>query len=266
MIIKEYRIILPLTVEEYQIAQLYMVAKKSKENTKDGEGIEILTNEPYEDAKSKGQYTHKVIYLAKDSLPRFASMILPASALQVHEKAWNAFPYCKTEYSCPFFGDKLVLSLESMHKEGKGEIENALSCDADTLKNRTVDFIDISNDPIDSKDYKESEDPSKFKSEKTGRGPLVGPNWKDTITPSMTCYKLCRVEFRYWGLQTKVENFIHKTGVRDVLLKAHKALFCWIDEWYGLTIDDIRKIEQDTKDQLKKALDEQKQQQQKSEK
>ena len=34
MLIKEYRIPLPLTVEEYRIAQLYMIAKKSREETK----------------------------------------------------------------------------------------------------------------------------------------------------------------------------------------------------------------------------------------
>ena len=34
MLIKEYRIPLPMTVEEYKIAQLYMIAKKSREETK----------------------------------------------------------------------------------------------------------------------------------------------------------------------------------------------------------------------------------------
>ena len=34
MLIKEYRIPLPLTVEEYRIAQLYMIAKKSSQESK----------------------------------------------------------------------------------------------------------------------------------------------------------------------------------------------------------------------------------------
>ena len=34
MLIKEYRIPLPMTVEEYRIAQLFMIAKKSREETK----------------------------------------------------------------------------------------------------------------------------------------------------------------------------------------------------------------------------------------
>ena len=33
MLVKEYRIPLPITVEEYRIAQLYMIAKKSREES-----------------------------------------------------------------------------------------------------------------------------------------------------------------------------------------------------------------------------------------
>ena len=38
MLIKEYRVILPMTVEEYNIAQLYAVAEASKNETGGGEG------------------------------------------------------------------------------------------------------------------------------------------------------------------------------------------------------------------------------------
>lgn len=45
------------------------------------------------------------------------------------------------------------------------------------MKIREVVPIDISNDPVKTADYKPDEDPTKFKSEKTGRGPLIGPEW-----------------------------------------------------------------------------------------
>ena len=41
MLIKEYRIPLPLTVEEYRIAQLYMIAKKSKQESKGADSGKI---------------------------------------------------------------------------------------------------------------------------------------------------------------------------------------------------------------------------------
>jgi hypothetical protein len=30
----------------------------------------------------------------------------------------------------------------------------------------------------------------------------------------------------------------------------NRKLFCWTDKWYGLTIDDIRQIEEETKKDL----------------
>lgn len=75
---------------------------------------------------------------------------------------------------------------------------------SEKLKQRDVVFIDIANDPIATGDFKETEDPTKFKSQKTGRGPLVGPDWKDKVNPVMTCYKLVTVEFKWFGLQVSI--------------------------------------------------------------
>ena len=70
MIIKEYRVTLPMTVDEYQVAQLYSVAEASKNETGGGEGVEVLKNEPYENVPllngkfTSGQYTYKIYHLA----------------------------------------------------------------------------------------------------------------------------------------------------------------------------------------------------------
>jgi hypothetical protein len=120
---------------------------------------------------------------------------------------------------------------------------------ADKLRQREVVHIDIANDPISSSDYKEKEDPTKFKSEKTGRGPLVGPNWKATVQPVMTCYKLVTVEFKWFGLQNRVESFIQKSE-RRLFTNFHRQVFCWMDLWHGLTMEDIRAIEDRTQEEL----------------
>ncbi|KAL0994971.1 hypothetical protein UPYG_G00130120 [Umbra pygmaea] len=96
MLIKEFRVILPISVEEYQVGQLYSVAEASKNETGGGEGVEVLKNEPYEKDGEKGQYTHKIYHL-QSKVPSFVRMLAPASALNIHEKAWNAYPYCRTE-------------------------------------------------------------------------------------------------------------------------------------------------------------------------
>ena len=32
----------------------------------------------------------------------------------------------------------------------------------------------------------------------------------------------------------------------------HRQVFCWIDEWYGLTMEDIRRLEEEAKNDLDK--------------
>ena len=38
--------------------------------------------------------------------------------------------------------------------------------------------------------------------------------FQKSVDPVMTAYKLVTVQFKWWGLQTKVENFIHTTQKR----------------------------------------------------
>lgn len=80
------------------------------------------------------------------------------------------------------------------------------------LKKREVIYIDIANDPIPASDYKLEEDPTKFLSKKTGRGLLL-PNWRDTTQYYMTAYKLCSVEFKWFGLSSKVEKYIQNVNI-----------------------------------------------------
>lgn len=124
----------------------------------------------------------------------------------------------------------------------------------DKLKIREVVHIDIANDPVANADYKEDEDPTKFKSVKTSRGPLVGKDWKNNVQPVMTCYKLVTCEFKWFGLQNRVENFIQKAE-RRLFTNFHRQVFCWIDRWYGLTMEDIRAIEERTKEELDRVKD-----------
>jgi hypothetical protein len=95
--VQEYRIVLPFTVEEYKIAQLYMVAKYSASESSgdDGDGVEVLKNEPFEDHDRRGQYTHKIYHLAS-KLPSWLVSLVPKKALMLEEEAWNAYPQCTT--------------------------------------------------------------------------------------------------------------------------------------------------------------------------
>jgi len=257
MLIKEFRVILPLTVEEYQVAQLYSVAEASKNETGGGEGIEVQKNEPFDNYPllggkyNKGQYTYKIYHL-KSKVPAFIRLLAPEGSMEIHEEAWNAYPYCRTVITNPgYMKESFCIAVETLHAPGGGELENAHELNGDKLKQREVIVIDVANDPVKPNDYKPDEDPTKFKSEKTGRGPLVGQQWWKKVDPVMTCYKLVTCEFKWFGLQSRVEKFILDTE-RRLFTNFHRQLFCWMDKWHGMTMEDIRRLEDKTKEELDK--------------
>ena len=252
--IVEYRIPMPLSVDEFKIAQLYMVAKASRENTGGGEGVEVLKNEPYDNTdghmgtsehsgvevpKNKGQYTLKKYYLAS-RVPGFLAAIMPADSLVLIEEAWNAYPHCLTVMTNGYFDKKKFrIRIESQHLPDRGDTENALGASADALRERTVVPLDIAS-PVDESNYVEAEDPTKFRSAKTERGGLVAGEWAAAHEPVMTMYKLVTIDFKYWGLQTKTERMIADQQ-RALLHVTMRQAFCLIDEWHGLTMEDIRR-------------------------
>ncbi|XP_018520419.1 cytoplasmic phosphatidylinositol transfer protein 1 [Lates calcarifer] len=238
MLLKEYRICMPLTVEEYRIGQLYMISKHSHEQSDRGEGVEVVQNEPYEDpTHGQGQFTEKRVYL-NSKLPSWARAVVP-KIFYVTEKAWNYYPYTITEYTCSFL-PKFSIHIETKYEDNKGCNDNIFDTELKEQE-REVCFIDIAYDEIPERYYKESEDLRYFKSEKTSRG-ILQEGWRDTQDPIMCSYKLVTVKFEVWGLQTRVEQFVHKV-VRDVLLLGHRQAFAWVDEWIDMTMDEVREFE-----------------------
>ncbi|XP_058644572.1 membrane-associated phosphatidylinositol transfer protein 2 isoform X3 [Onychostoma macrolepis] len=251
MLIKEYRIPMPMSVEEYRIAQLYMIQKKSREESEgEGSGVEILENRPYRDGPGgSGQYTHKVYHIGQH-IPSWFRSILPKAALRVEEESWNAYPYTRTRYTCPFV-EKFSIDIETYYKPDTGCQNDVFNMSSAEKRQRDIDPIDIVNEFIAPHEYLAEEDPKLYKSYKTQRGPL-SDDWISEINnnpgkmPVMCAYKLCKVEFRYWGMQSKIERFIHDVGLRKVMVRAHRQAWCWQDEWYGLTMEDIRQLELET--------------------
>ncbi|XP_067253499.1 membrane-associated phosphatidylinositol transfer protein 2 isoform X3 [Chanodichthys erythropterus] len=173
MLIKEYRIPMPMSVEEYRIAQLYMIQKKSREESEgEGSGVEILENRPYTDGPGgTGQYTHKVYHIGQH-IPSWFRSILPKAALRVEEESWNAYPYTRTRYTCPFV-EKFSIDIETYYKPDTGNQNDVFSMSSAEKRQRDI-------------------------------------------------------------------------GLRKVMVRAHRQAWCWQDEWYGLTMEDIRQLELET--------------------
>ncbi|KAG5330419.1 PITC1 protein, partial [Acromyrmex charruanus] len=273
---KEYRICMPLTTEEYRIGQLYMIARHSHEQSDNDEGVEVVENTVCEDpVHGKGQYTEKRIHLSS-KLPYWIQSILPR-IFYVTEKAWNYYPFTITVmfsmnivikfyiileflfFQCSFM-PKFHIAINTRYENNNGSTENCLELSPMELIHREVDFVDIAYDELSAKHYKEEEDPKYFQSKRTGRGPLV-EGWRDTTQPIMCSYKLVHASFEVWGMQTRVEDFIHRC-IRDILVLGHRQAFAWIDEWYDMNLENVRQYEQkmqtetNEKVRLKNQLDE----------
>jgi hypothetical protein len=131
------------------------------------------------------------------SISGWLKALLPKSAFIVEEKAWNAYPYTRTRYTCPFI-EKFSLDIETVYREDCGDIENVFKLSKSELNDRAVgnfqpeitsrpyinpfdafslfliaDLIDVVKDQLPTaSDYVKEEDPCVYISRKTGRGPL----------------------------------------------------------------------------------------------
>lgn len=235
---------MPLSLEEYRVGQMYMIAKMQLENTSRSEGVEVRANRAFEKDEEfgEGQYTHKVYHL-QSKVPAWVQALAPLGALTMEEHAWNSFPVSKTVLKCPYFSS-LEITMETVHLPDRGETENAKKLSEEKLKLRKVDFINIAQDKKDYWSYMiggSAADPRSFHAEKANRGPLE-PGWQDSITPVMTCYKLVTVDAPYWGYGYRLEQAI-LAATRALFLDSHQRLFGWIDDWWGLSIADLRNME-----------------------
>lgn len=63
--------------------------------------------------------------------------ILPKSALRVEEEAWNAYPYTKTIFRCPFI-EKFSITIQTVYHPDGGTQENVFGLSQSQLGERVV--------------------------------------------------------------------------------------------------------------------------------
>ena len=258
----EFRIILPMAIEKYQTGHLYMCARRTKDTRVSGEGIEILENKPFTEDGKTGQFTHKVMHF-KSKVPAFVRWSVEDRYLHLHEKSYNTFPSFHTVYEMPGKTDEFTLVVDSHHvtyDKDKGCPDNLLDLSEEDLKQRKVVYLDIVNGK-----------PNPEKREWNMRGfscpeagietPLTAPlkfrdenqppEWVSNYNgPLMVCVKVVRFSFIWEGLQKAVEKLAVMV-FHNIFLDTHRALMSWARDWYPLSLDQIREIEQKIVDQQK---------------
>ncbi|KAL3113236.1 hypothetical protein niasHT_018390 [Heterodera trifolii] len=265
MLTREFRIVMPLTTEEYQIAQMFLMDEQSRQldeivGDKEVRVQVVRDNEPFEGQNlcngrfTSGHFSHKIYHFNSKTLPSLLRRLLPKGLMTVHEQTWNAFPYRKTDLTNPdFMKDNFLIRMETMLLSDRGTAKNAFGLTKDALNEcKKMVRIDIANDTefLNADDIHEDFRPSTFRSVCTGRGPLT-EQWQTNCEPFMCAYKMVTVKFKWLGFQTVVESFMQKQFPR-LFCQFNRDLFCSMDRWYALTLTPIRLIE----DEAQQALDE----------
>jgi hypothetical protein len=59
----------------------------------------------------------------------------------------------------------------------------------------------------------------------------------------MVAVKVVKLKFKWKGLQNIVEKYALNTVFPGTFLDSHRAMFSWSREWFPLTLQDIRRME-----------------------
>lgn len=234
MKVVEFRIALPLGMDEFHRCLLYMVTKASIHEMENGSGIEIFKNEPYERDGIIGRFTDKRFHLAKN-LPSWLQSILGQDLTVLSEQSWNTFPYTLTKYS----NKKLTtfeFSVETKSIDNLETLDNALDLNSKDLSRRKIVNIDLT-EFSKSKLYDASIDVTLSQSELTDILPLK-PGWmKEPGRAGVISYKVVKLDIPYFGfLASKIENFV-VSFIQDKLMVHLSSALCSIDEWYNSDIE-----------------------------
>jgi len=211
-----------------------------------GAGVEVIENRPVDHPEwGPGQYTRKRFHIEK-RVPSWLRYLLPKSGSAICEESYNCFPYTHTTVTFPLFA-KFKITIQTWHVDDRGQQENIHKLDGKMLKKREVEYVDIAAKRPDQALYSNESDINTFVSKETGRGPLQEGWLKrvDAKTPVMCAYKLVTIEFPYFGLTKRVEGFLEGYE-RNLFYTATRQLFCWIDEYFGMSMADIEEYENAT--------------------
>ncbi|XP_067882756.1 cytoplasmic phosphatidylinositol transfer protein 1-like, partial [Heterodontus francisci] len=173
-------------------------------------------------------------------LPHWVRTFIP-NIFYITEKSWNYYPYTLTEYTCSFL-PKFSVRIKTQFEDNNGCNNNVFN--REPTPSEQVSYVDILSDEFPQRYYKESEDPRTFRSVKTSRGPLFD-GWRESHKPIMCSYKLVTVKFEMYGLQSRVEQLVHK-NIREILLVGHRQAFAWIDEWFDMSVENVREYERES--------------------
>jgi hypothetical protein len=258
MLLIEYRIKLPILFDQYQIAYLHTTMDMSKQYTKLSEGVEVLENTHCDSASFPHQKpsSRKAIVKVQRTLKRYyipdsITTKIGLNSVVLRESSFNVFPNFKTTMTVESAGGSVLngeVMIDTLCKKGDdvSNKDNVFRLPQGILDKRAVVDIDIVTDALPADLVNDYEDPKKVLG--------LTDDWQNSLIPkrSMVVYKLVFIKMtrdptRKEAISALVMNNLHK-----MFNVFHRKLVCSQDRWKGLNMEDIRIMEDNTKDLLDK--------------
>jgi hypothetical protein len=270
----EFRVLLPISCEEYRTGQLYCIGKASLDETKKAkgkEGVDIVENYAYESSnftKTSGKenennnkldlnsneikkyemrYTYKIFNMVNKMPEMMQKWFKGSDKGKMHEVCWNEFPFSKTVITNPdYMKDNFECVVETEHRDmDAGEIKNIHNSSESDWSNTNVVYVHLDTKTTNDKAQSNYEIENPFTKVST-KHPDILPldkDWRNKIIKSgnhryMCIYKLVTVKFKWWGLQSIMEKVM--LNEQEKMIRAfHRYILCEIDSWSGMTSEDL---------------------------
>jgi len=265
MVVLEWQFVLPYSLEEFHRGYRYLIARQAYEtaqNSKNSEKFTPLERKPFSELPSRVlkdglladrvnvvRETKVVRYYGRNEvdlgqrLPSWVRFLFPRRAFIVYQEFWNAFPYTFARYTSAWLPEQVECFIETFHVPGVKLLDRSVF-----MEGARPVLLDISTPPPAAGSHGVFHgDPRTAISKVAKRGPLVGPNWWEKPLPhgcpTMTVYKraVCNIHFvPRWVGRSKVEDIVLE-NIQDVTLHAFRNMFCWLDDWYPQSPEEIEK-------------------------
>lgn len=242
--------ILPIDFEHFERAELYSTIRRMKEESSGNEGVEFLDNSSYEKDGKTCLHSNRM-YHFYSRFPAFIRWMLPKSIADFKEECWIEQPYSKCEYSLPYLGKRVAITLESKTCPINNIDDipnNQFDLTEDELKDRHIRYPDITADYPKAKSdlvvngYEHADVGCAILPEKTHKHDEKNPpKWINEYPGKLICVtRLIKCNINIFGLR-KAENYVAGTAMPEQIVATGRAMVVWSREWNNLSLDDIIK-------------------------
>ena len=133
--LKEFRVSMPMSLEEYKVVQFYNAAKSSNFNPLLGGRF------------SNKEYKKETMNLAGLVPDWFKPYMMTSDSLEYQAESWSAFPYRKVILTHKGYGtDNFNIEVETSLFKGWGERENVFNLNRKMLDQRAIYWFDLERD------------------------------------------------------------------------------------------------------------------------